>query len=122
MSRHLELEILRLRDENSRLRKALRINGKHARRIKRAYDAAFLLATWHVGFLDTSRGFARSMGMGQRTWQNAIALLRFARVINRRRWEAHDIATIERALQRAMDRAMETPTAYLAWLNKHGQS
>jgi hypothetical protein len=119
--KHLELELLRLRDENTRLRKALRLNGRHARRIQRAYDCALLLATWHVGFLDTSREFAKSMGMSQRGWENAMALLKLARVVNSQRWKVHDIATIERALQRAHDKALEAPESYFAWCNRHGQ-
>ena len=120
-SKHLEVELLRLRDENSRLRSALRINGRHARRIQRAYDCALLLATWHVGFLDTSRDFAKSQGMAQRQWENGVALLRLARVVNGRRWRTHDMPTIERALQRAMERALETPDVFFAWCNRHGQ-
>lgn len=120
-TKHLELELLRLREENSRLRKALRINGRHSRRIQRAYDAALLLATWHVGHLPTSRDFARTMGMPQRQWENGMALLRLARVVNGRRWRVHDLAAIEYALQRARDRAVETPDAYFAWCNRHGQ-
>lgn len=122
MSKAQELEILRLREENTRLRKALRINGRHARRIQRAYDSALLLATWHVGFLDTDREFAKSMGVSQRTWENAMALLKLARVVNKKRWKVHDIPTVERALQRAQDRALETPEAYFAWCNKHGRA
>lgn len=122
MSKHLELELLRLRAENTKLRKALRENGRHARRIQRAFDAALLIATWHVGYLETSRDFARAQGMAQRQWENGMALLRLARVINGRRWRTHDLPTIERALQRAMDRALETPDAYFAWCNRHAQS
>ena len=121
MSKHLELEVLRLREENSQLRKALRINGRHARRMQRAYDAALLLATWHVGFLDPSRDFAKSKGMPQRQWENGMALLKLARVVNGQRWKAHDMATIDRALQSARDRALETPESYFAWCNRHGK-
>ena len=49
-SRHLEVELLRLREENAKFCKALRINGRHARRIQRAYDAALLLAQWSTNF------------------------------------------------------------------------
>jgi hypothetical protein len=121
MSKHLEIELLRLREENTQLRKALRINGRHARRIQRAYDAALLLATWHVGFLPTSRGFAKSQGMPQRQWENGIALLKLARVVNGQRWRVHDMPTIERALRRAQDRALTTPESYFAWCNRHGR-
>ena len=121
IDKHLEIELLRLRDENAQLRKALRINGRHARRMQRAYDCALLLATWHVGFLETSRDFAKAQGMSQRGWENGIALLKLARVVNGHKWRVHDMATIERALQRALDRALETPESYFAWCNRHGQ-
>lgn len=120
-NKHLEVELLRLREENARLRKALRINGRHARRIQRAYDCALMLATWHVGFLPSSREFAKSQGMAQRQWENGIALLKLARVVNGQRWRVHDLPTIERALERAMDRAVETPNTFFAWCNRHGQ-
>ena len=121
MSKHLEIEVLRLRQENRELRKALHINGRHARRIQRADDAALLLATWHIGHLPSSRDFAMAMGMSQRTWENAMALLKYARLFHRQQWQTHDLATIERALQRAVERAVMTPEAYFAYLNRHGR-
>lgn len=121
-TKHLEVELLRLRQENSDLRKALRINGRHARRIQRAYDCALLLAQWHLAYLPTSRDFAKTQGMSQRGWENGIALLKLARVVNGQRWRVHDLPTIESALQRAQDRALETPESFFAWCNRHGQS
>lgn len=120
--KHLEIELLRLRAENAELRKALRINGRHARRMQRAYDCALLLATWHVAYLPTSRDFAKAQGMSQRGWENGIALLRLARVLNGEKWRVHDLATIERALLKAQDRAAQTPESFFAWCNRHGQS
>ena len=119
--KHLEVEIMRLREENTQLRKALRINGRHSRRIQRAYDSALLLASWHVGFLDVSRDFAASQGMAQRQWENGVALLRLARVINGHRWRVHDLSAIEGALRRAQDRALQTPEIFFSWCNRHGQ-
>jgi hypothetical protein len=120
-TKHLEVEIERLRGENAQLRKALRINGRHSRRIQRAYDSALLLASWHVGFLDVSRDFARAQGMAQRQWENGIALLKLARVIKGRRWRVHDLSAIEGALRRAQDRALQTPEIFFAWVIRHGR-
>jgi hypothetical protein len=120
MSDHLLVELRRLQTENRKLRAALKINGRHARRIKRAYDAALLLAQWHCAYLPTSREFAKSNGMAQRQWQNGITLLRLARVVDLAgRWHCHDLPTIERKLENATVGANAAPEAYFARGNKH---
>lgn len=120
MSKAQELEILRLREENTRLRKALRINGRHARRIQRAYDCALLLAQWHVARLPTIRQFAMQHGMAQRQWENAITLLRLARVCDQvGRWKYHDLPNISNRLDDAVIAANAAPEAYFARGNKH---
>jgi hypothetical protein len=117
---HAAVELARLREENARLRQALRVNGRYARRIRRAHDAALQMALWHIGYLETSRAACMGRGMAQRQWENGTALLRLARVIDRGgRWRLHDLPSIESALQRAADRAGETPEAYFARGNKH---
>lgn len=118
-NKHMELELLRLREENTRLRKALQINGRHARRIQRAYDAALLLATWHVGYLPTSREFAKDQGMPQRQWENGMALLRLARVVNGQSWRCHDLPTITARLDNAVVAANAAPEAFFARGNRH---
>lgn len=119
-AKRLWLEVQRLRAENAKLRKALRINGRHARRIQRAYDAALLLAQWHCAFLPTSRQFAMQNGMPQRQWQNGMALLRMARVCDQRgRWACHDLNVIEAALRRAQVGANAAPEAYFARGPRH---
>ena len=120
--KHMEIELDRLRDENRRLRKVLRINGRHANRIQRAYDAALLLATWHCGYLSTTRTDALARGQTQRQWENGIALLKLARVYDGRRWGLHDLAAIEARLSRAAERASEVPEAFFARLNRHARS
>ena len=119
---HLEIELLRLRAENAQLRKALRINGRHARRMQRAYDCALLLATWHVAYLPTSRDYAQAQGMGQRGWEAGMALLKLARIVTGQKWRIHDLPTIERALQKAQDTALAAPESFFAWSNRHAQS
>jgi hypothetical protein len=117
--KRLWLEVQRLRDENNRLRSALRQNSRHSQRIRRAQDNALLLATWHCGFLPTDRTACMARGMSQRQWENAVALLRLARIYDGRRWQAHDLAIIGPALERAADRAVATPEAFFARGNRH---
>jgi hypothetical protein len=117
---HLLVELRRLQDENRKLRAALRVNGRHARRIKRAYDCALLLAQWHVAYLPTCREFAKANGMAQRQWENGITLLRLARVCDvAGRWRYHDLPTIERKLDNATVGANAAPEAFFARGNRH---
>lgn len=117
---YLLVELKRLQAENRRLRAALKENGRHARRIQRAHDAALLLAQWHLAYLPTSRHFAMSHGMPQRQWQNATALLRLARVCDQRgRWRYHDLPTIEAKLRDAVVAANAAPEAFFARGPKH---
>lgn len=110
---HIAVEVARLRQENMRLRQALRLNSRYARRIRRAQDAALQLALWHVGYLETTRAACMARGMGQRQWENGITLLRLARVVDQAgRWQAHDLATIQAALDKAADRAAEMPETF----------
>jgi hypothetical protein len=119
-SNHLELELLRLREENRKLRAALRINGRHARRIRRAHDCALLLAQWHLAYLPTNRQFAMQNGMPQRQWQNAMALLKLARVCDQRgRWRYHDLPSIAARLDDGVVAANAAPEAFFARGNRH---
>jgi hypothetical protein len=43
--RLLKIELEKAKQENSRLRKSLSENGRHARRVQNAYEDALLLAT-----------------------------------------------------------------------------
>lgn len=118
-SNHLLVEVKRLQEENAKLRAALRVNGRHARRIQRAHDCALLLATWHIAYLPTSREFAAANGMAQRQWQNAMALLRLARIVDARgRWKCHDLPSISVRLDDAVIAANSAPDAYFS----HGPS
>jgi len=115
MSDHLLVELRRLQTENRELREALRINGRHARRIRRAHDCALLLAQWHIAYLPTTREFAAQNGMAQRQWQNAIALLRLARVVALSwNWRAHDLPTISSRLDDAAVAANASPESFFA--------
>ena len=62
-------------------------------------------------------------GQTQRQWENGQALLRLARLIDGAgRWRVHDLAAIESALVKAVDRANEVPEAFFARCNRHAIS
>ncbi len=120
MSDHLLVELRRLQSENRELREKLRINGRHARRIQRAYDCALLLSQWYVAHLPTCREFAKAHGVSQRSWQNGIALLRLARICDQaNRWKVHELTSIECKLARAATIAIDVPSAFYARGSKH---
>jgi hypothetical protein len=115
MSDHLLVELRRLQTENRELREALRINGRHARRIRRAHDCALLLGQWHIAHLPTCREFAMQNGMAQRQWQNAMALLKLGRVCDQAgRWRYHDLPSISAKLDHAAVGANAAPEAFFA--------
>jgi hypothetical protein len=108
--RYLEIEIRKLQQENSRLRKTLHENSRHARRVEKAYEDALLLASWHTAGIIPSRRYARLYNITQHRWESAIALLKMARVVTRQRhWAITDLATIERMLANARVKALEDP-------------
>jgi hypothetical protein len=118
--RYLEIELAKARAEATKLRKALKENGRHARRIDRAYEDALLLAGWRAAGIIPSRRYANRFQITQFRYENAFGLLKLARVIQgRRRWVTEDLATIERKLAKARDRAVEDPNAFFLYLNKH---
>ena len=118
--RYLAQEIKELKSENAQLRKRLRETNRHARRVEQAYRDALLLATWRAAHIFPSRSYARHHKISQRRWQNAIGLLRLARVIEgHRRWVTTDLALVEARLSVARQRAIDTPAAFKARLNGH---
>jgi hypothetical protein len=120
--KYLKLEVAKLKAEATRLRKALRLSSRHARRIEQAFQDALLLAMWHTSGVVTSREYAKKHGMTQNRWQNAVALLRMARVILRHRsWTTEDAALIETRLAHARTVALDHPEAFWARLNRHGR-
>lgn len=121
-ARHAEQTIRELRYENTQLRKKLGETSRHAARVRLAYKDALLLAQWRAVGIMPSRTYARRHDITQRRWQNAIALLRMARVItDYRRWAITDLASIEQRLDVAKARAITQPESYRARLNRHAK-
>lgn len=113
----LDLALRKAREENARLRKAVKENSHHARRVERAYDDALLLATRHVAYQPVSRDQVTQLS--RRRWANAMGLLKLARVYNCQSFIEHGLADIEAALERAKRIALENPTAYRSRLPKY---
>jgi hypothetical protein len=119
--KYLALELAKSKAETAKLRKKLQMNNRHARRINKAYEDALLLAIWRASGIPPSRNFAKRHGITQNRWQNAQALLRMARIVERRcHWVTDNLTVIEQRLSSVKERAIETPTAFKARLNKHG--
>lgn len=120
---YLEHELRKVRAENTYLRDRLKETSRHERRVQQAYEDALLLITWHIAGIIPSRRYAALHRISQRRWQNALGLLRMARVVKRRRhWTASDLASAESRLQQARQRAIESPEAFFARLNRHALS
>lgn len=117
---YLDLALRKTKEENNRLRKAVKENGHHARRVERAYDDALLLASLHIAYQPITR--ERVTQLSRRRWANAIGLLKLARVYNCKAFVAHSLAEIEPALERAKRIALENPTSYRVRLPKHALS
>lgn len=118
--RYLELENAKLRAEAARLRQRLHENSRHARRIDQAHDDALLLALWRIGGIAVSRDYAKSQAISQNRYQNAVALLKLARVIVRQRhWTVHDLATIEQRLAMARQKALDDPDLFFLRHPRH---
>ena len=118
--KYLEVELTQVKREATRLRKTLHENSRHARRIQRAYQDALLLVTFRVAGIIPSRRFVRLHEVSQHRYENALGLLRMARIIQRNRhWIMIDVATAEGRLARARNNAIEYPDSFFCRLNKH---
>lgn len=99
--------------ENAALRKKLNENSRHARRVRQSYQDALLLSIWRTGGIIPSRRFAEKHGITRRRWQNAIAILRIARVVVRERaWDVVDAVIIQARLDKAVETAVDVPGAF----------
>lgn len=117
---YLEIELTKARRESAKLRKKLGIANKHFRRVDQAYEDALLLATWKSAGIHPSREYAKRHGITQNRFENACGLLRLARVVvSHRTWVTDKLEEVEARLQKAKEKALESPEAYKARLNRH---
>lgn len=115
-------ELDQLREENTYLRNRLHESNRHRKRIELAYEDALLMAGWRVAGIIPSRRYAELHQITQRRWQNAVALLRMARVIVRRRhWATDAMAVIEKRLEQAKTKALNDRELFFLRLNRHGR-
>ncbi|MEZ4865321.1 MAG: hypothetical protein R3C14_28690 [Caldilineaceae bacterium] len=120
--RVLESELRVAYGELAKLRRRLNESGSHGKRVDRAYRDALLLAELAIGYQPTTRAFAEKYaGITHVRWENAMALLRLARVHSGKKWLLHDLAAIEKKLSAAVEKAHETPEAFRARLPKHAR-
>lgn len=110
--RELEHEVAKLQAENTRLRKQAQETNRHARRVMQGFEDAVKLAALHVSFQSTSREAAGDLGITQRRWENARALLKLAGVMTPRVWKIHDMREIEGRLEMARSRALDSQSLF----------
>jgi len=111
--RSLQVELAKAKAEAAYLRKQLKVTNRHAKRIDKAYEDALLLAGWRAAGITPSRAYAKRYKMSQNRWQNAVTLLRLARVIVRHHhWATEDMAIIESRLNNARKSAIEYPDSF----------
>lgn len=119
---YLVHELSQLREENTCLRNRLHETNRHQKRIELAYEDALLMAGWRAAGIIPSRRYAKLHQITQRRWQNAVALLRMARVIVRRRaWATDAMAVIEKRLEQARTKALNDSELFFLRLNRHGR-
>ena len=95
---------------------------RHRLRVETAYQDALMLSLWRSQGIIPSRRYASIYGITQNRFENAIGLLRMARiVIGHRKWMTEDLSTIKMNLKRAKDYALEVPEAYHARLSEHAK-
>ncbi len=118
--KHILADNVRLRAENERLRGKLKLaDGRHTKRIRRAYVSALALASLHIAYLPTTRKQAMLAGLSQRQFENGRAMLQMARVLNGRKWKLHNLADIDDRLNAAVARALADPEVFRSRLPRH---
>ena len=109
----LEIELAKARQEAALLRKRLGEHSRHQKRVEKAYEDALLLAFWRSVGIKPARRFAARYEMSQDRWQNALALLRLARIVQgRSRWPEIEMEVVERRLSSARDKALADPELF----------
>ena len=81
---------------------------------------ALLLSLWKIGHIHPSREYTKAQGISQNRWQNAITLLKMARVVTRHRhWTTKDLDLIETRLKSAVQTALDHPEAFFLRHPRH---
>ena len=96
---------------------------RHKTRIETAYQDALMFALWRSQGIVPSRRYALIYGITQNRFENAVGLLRMARIIvSHRTWTTDDPVTIKPRLKNAKEYALEVPEAYHARLSTHAKN
>jgi hypothetical protein len=117
---YLEIENGQLRDRVVKLGRKAGERTYHARRVQLAHDDALLMATLYCAGIYPSRHYMQHQSVSRTRFDNALALLRMARVVKRKwlwpaRREVH-FPTIEKAVGLAKTKATDKPESYRLWL------
>jgi hypothetical protein len=98
------------------------MSRRHKERINQAQKDAMMLAVWKAQGIIPSRRYAAIYGMSQNRFENAVALLKLARIIvNHRTWASEDLSVIKFQLSNATRKALEDPALYYLRLSNHAK-
>jgi hypothetical protein len=109
----LRLENAQLRQENRQLRR--RLQDAELRLLRRAEADALLMGGLFFAGLPISRRACQDVGIGEKRWTRATALLRVARVVDGRRVRVDAPEDFERALRSARQRVEKEGMDVLRW-------
>lgn len=119
----LQDELRTLKLINRKLWRRVAEDGRHGRRVRRAHTDAMHIVALGIGYgvLLPSRAMVGEHGISQRRWENAIALMRMARLVTLRpgrgyAWATGDVGTITARIDTALDQAIDQPEAFRARL------
>lgn len=107
MVQRMAVDNAQLRADNRRLRKLV-VNRDRGRILDRALDDATALLTWRFAGYAISRKYARQLGLSERRWEWARALLMAARIHNGDDITEPDFQIAVQRLATAHDRIMAT--------------
>ena len=103
----LAIDNAQLRAENRRLRK-LSVNRGHGRIVTRALDDAAAMLAWRFAGYSISRESCRELGLSERRWEWARALLWAARIHDGQDLTEDDFESAKRAIARKAAAIMES--------------
>jgi hypothetical protein len=98
----LRLENAKLRNENRQLRR--RLADAELRLVRRAHADGLLMGGLYFAGLSISRRACQAVGIGDKRWTRAVALLRVGRVHDGNHITVEEPADFERALRVARQR------------------
>lgn len=114
----LRVELERLRAENARLHRNAGRQAAFVAKVERAYADAWLFLTLRTAGITPSRKYAaKTLGIGRRRWQWAVAMLKLAKLYRKDSTDPTALAQLDKAKADAL----ATPQVIKVRLTRHGR-